>query len=148
MASSTSDPYLTPAMEAPPGLHFNLIDPKSTDYSTFIIYVLVIVLSTPFVVVRLYTRKFITRLVWWDDRPCSLDDLRYASNGTLMGCDRVVSWAGCSRSCLLALFSKQSTMAVVLICGMCPRQNKCVLPKLGPPFFQSIQWGKTKQRLP
>ncbi|KAF6218247.1 hypothetical protein HO133_006209 [Letharia lupina] len=52
MASLTSDPYLTPAMKAPPGLHSNLIDPPSTGYSTIIICILVIVLSTPFVVLR------------------------------------------------------------------------------------------------
>lgn len=67
MASLTSDPYLIPAMEAPPGVHSDLIDPPSTAYSTIIILVLVIIISTPFVVLRLYTRKFITRQVWWDD---------------------------------------------------------------------------------
>lgn len=59
-------------MEAPPGLHSNLIDPPSSAYSTIIICVLIIVLPTPFVVLRLYTRKFISRQVWWDDWCCVL----------------------------------------------------------------------------
>ena len=77
-------------MEAPPGLHSNLIDPPSTDYSTIIICVLVIVLSTPFVMLRLYTRKFITREVWWDDCANPPHAVRHLSNGILMGCGRVL----------------------------------------------------------
>ena len=77
-------------MEAPPGLQSNLIDPPSTDYSTIIICVLVIVLSTPFVMVRLYTRKFITREVWWDDCAYPLHTVRYVSNCILMGWGRVL----------------------------------------------------------
>lgn len=76
MASLTSNQYLTPAMEAPPGLHSNLIDPPSSAYSTIIICVLIIVLPTPFVVLRLYTRKFISRQVWWDDCSYSHHDAK------------------------------------------------------------------------
>ena len=90
MASLISDPYLTPAIEAPPGLHSNLVDPPSTSYSTIIICVLIIVLSTPFVLLRLYTRKFITRHVWWDDCQCSHRTIRFNSSSMLMGCDRVL----------------------------------------------------------
>ncbi|CAD6590843.1 MAG: hypothetical protein ASARMPREDX12_004751 [Alectoria sarmentosa] len=72
MAPLTSDQYLRPAMEAPPGLHSNLIDPSSTDYLTIIVCVLILVLSTPFVALRLYTRQFITSQVWWDDGCCVL----------------------------------------------------------------------------
>ena len=90
MASFSSDPYLTPAMEAPPGLHSDLIDPPSTDYSTITICVLVIILSTPFVILRLYTRKFINHQIWWDDCPYLVYSVRYASSCILMGCDRVL----------------------------------------------------------
>ena len=91
MTSFNSDPYTTPAMEAPSGFHSNLINPPSTNYSTIIICVLVIVLSTPFVIARLYTRKFITHQVWWDD--CTYSILSHSV--------WAVYWQTVTGSCLL-----------------------------------------------
>ena len=91
MASLTSDPYTTPAMKAPSGLESNLINPPSTHYSSIIICVLVTVLSTPFVIVRLYTRKFVTHQIWWDDCIYSI-----LSNSIWAVC-----WRAVTGSCLL-----------------------------------------------
>ena len=90
MATSNLDPYLIPAMEAPSGLHSNLINPPSTGYSTVVICVLVIVLSTPFVGLRWFTRKYINHQVWWDDCSCSHYAVRLHSFSILMDYDRVL----------------------------------------------------------
>ncbi|MCJ1460422.1 hypothetical protein MMC28_010804 [Mycoblastus sanguinarius] len=72
MAASHSNPHLTPAMPAPPGQHSDLINPPSQKYPTIVCLVLAISLSAPFVGVRIYTRHYITRKLWWDDWTCLL----------------------------------------------------------------------------
>ena len=62
----------------------------------------------------------------------------------------VVYWAGSSRSRLRASSSKRSTTVGVLICGMCPRQTTCILPKsvLDPSLIAeetTTQWLATPQ---
>ena len=90
MAALASNPYLIPAMKAPPGLHSNLIDPPSTSHPIIVICVLVIVLPTPFVILRLYTRKFINHQVWWDDCSYSYHVNSYRLTSMLMNYDRVL----------------------------------------------------------
>lgn len=67
MATKTSNPNLTPAMSAPPGYTSNLINPPSQGYVTIIVMTVFLALTTPTVIIRMYTRHFINRAVWWDD---------------------------------------------------------------------------------
>ena len=54
-------------MPAPARHHSQLISPPQHTYSTIICLVLAIVLSAPVVGVRMYTRQYISRKLWWDD---------------------------------------------------------------------------------
>ncbi|KAL9125699.1 MAG: hypothetical protein Q9217_005144 [Psora testacea] len=67
-----SDPSLTPAGKPPPELNSNLNDPPSNGYITIIVAAIVISLTTPFVLLRMYIRQFINRRLWWDDYTCVL----------------------------------------------------------------------------
>lgn len=67
MSPSTPDPYTTPALKPPKGVTPNLIDPSSQGYVCIIAMVIYLVVTTPFVMIRMYTRRFINRRVWWDD---------------------------------------------------------------------------------
>ena len=62
--------------------------------------VLTLALSTPFVALRLYVRRFLTRQVWWDD--CSFS-LHIATNhhpiDKLMTSDRVLHYSLDLRNC-------------------------------------------------
>ncbi|KAL8676919.1 MAG: hypothetical protein Q9224_007240, partial [Gallowayella concinna] len=62
-----TDPIPTPAITAPPGHKSNLLHPPSKDRVFIACCVLVIVLSTPWVLVRIYTRRRISAKLWWDD---------------------------------------------------------------------------------
>lgn len=64
---SNTDLKLTPALEAPPGKHSQLVNPPDKDQIYIACCVLVIFLSTPFLVVRLYTRYRIKPKLGWDD---------------------------------------------------------------------------------
>lgn len=72
MENSPSDPNLTPALKAPDGMVSNLVDPPSEAYITIVVLSIFLIVTTPLVLIRLYTRHFITRHLWWDD--CKLDD--------------------------------------------------------------------------
>lgn len=61
------DPDNTPALKAPHGVTSNLINPPSEGDVTIIVMVVFLVCTTPFVLIRMYTRRFITRRMWWDD---------------------------------------------------------------------------------
>ncbi|MCJ1469750.1 hypothetical protein MMC07_008392 [Pseudocyphellaria aurata] len=67
MATPASDPNLTPALSAPSGLVSNLVDPPSRAYITITCMVIFLTLTTPIVFIRVYTRHFINRHLWWDD---------------------------------------------------------------------------------
>ncbi|MCJ1359567.1 MAG: hypothetical protein MMC33_009569 [Icmadophila ericetorum] len=57
--------------EAPPsGVTSNLVDPSSKAYWVTITWVVCLTLSTLFVLIRMYTRIFITKPVRWDDYTC------------------------------------------------------------------------------
>ncbi|KAL8811929.1 MAG: hypothetical protein Q9223_007418 [Gallowayella weberi] len=66
--ATKNDPKSTPAVVAPPGLKSNLVNPPSKDGVFIICCVLAIVLSTPWVLVRIYTRRRVSAKLWWDDR--------------------------------------------------------------------------------
>ncbi|KAL8928490.1 MAG: hypothetical protein Q9208_001724 [Pyrenodesmia sp. 3 TL-2023] len=68
--SSQAGPNTISAIPPPPGRHSNLIDPPSIDSTVLACSVLLLVLSTPWVAVRLYTRIQIKPKVWWDDLTC------------------------------------------------------------------------------
>lgn len=67
MASTIADPNLRPALEAPPGVTSNLIDPPNQQHAIIITMVVYLALTTPFVLARMYTRHIINRRLWWDD---------------------------------------------------------------------------------
>ncbi|PHH59526.1 hypothetical protein CDD81_2888 [Ophiocordyceps australis] len=67
MPALASNPDLTPALAPPPGVISNLVDPPSQGYATIIAMVLYMVIATPCVAARLYTRARIHRKLWWDD---------------------------------------------------------------------------------
>ncbi len=73
MSPPTPDPYTTPALKWPHGVTPNLIDPPSQGYVCIIAMVIYLVVTTPFVAIRMYTRYFINRRVWWDDCKFSPD---------------------------------------------------------------------------
>ena len=66
--ASKSDLNIIPAIPAPLGHHSNLVDPPNIDPIVIAFSVLFVLLSTPWVVVRLYTRIWIKPKLWWDDR--------------------------------------------------------------------------------
>ncbi|KAL8902530.1 MAG: hypothetical protein Q9207_004628 [Kuettlingeria erythrocarpa] len=68
--ASHVDLNTTPAIAAPPGQHSNLVDPSSIDTTVITCSVLLLVLSTPWVAIRLYTRIQIKPKLWWDDLTC------------------------------------------------------------------------------
>ncbi|KAI9747944.1 MAG: hypothetical protein M1815_003738 [Lichina confinis] len=58
---------LKPALEPPPGVTPNFVDPPSRSYITVIVVTLGLVLTTPLFLLRMYTRYYINRRLWWDD---------------------------------------------------------------------------------
>ncbi|KAL8832856.1 MAG: hypothetical protein Q9170_004722 [Blastenia crenularia] len=83
--STKSNPNITPAIPAPAGQRSNLVDPPSKDPIFIACCVLIIVLSTPWVAVRLYTRFKIKPKLWWDDCEASkhsfVKDIRSLTTG-------------------------------------------------------------------
>ena len=67
MPTSNADPNTTPTLPAPPGHHSQLIDPPRQTLPTILCLTLAIVLSAFFVALRMYTRRYISRKLWWDD---------------------------------------------------------------------------------
>ncbi|KAL9111389.1 MAG: hypothetical protein Q9227_004266 [Pyrenula ochraceoflavens] len=67
MATSHADPDNTPALKPPSGQTSNLVDPPSQAYATIITLVLYMVIATPCIIARLYTRAKIHKKLWWDD---------------------------------------------------------------------------------
>lgn len=65
MASPTTS--IKPALTPPPGIVPNFVDPPSQSYAIIIAIVFFLVSTTPFVLVRLYTRYYINQKLWWDD---------------------------------------------------------------------------------
>lgn len=92
MSPSTSDPYTTPALKSPQGVRPNLIDPASQGYVCIIAMVIYLVVATPFVVIRMYTRHFINRRVWWDDCRFSLNVAQMLENADLFLDTSVIAW--------------------------------------------------------
>ncbi|KAL6712882.1 hypothetical protein ACLMJK_009594 [Lecanora helva] len=72
MATHNADLSIIPTIKAPPGLHSNLVDPPHQTLPTILGLILFIMVSAPFVALRMYTRRYITRKLWWDDWTCLL----------------------------------------------------------------------------
>ncbi|MCJ1251768.1 hypothetical protein MMC30_009006 [Trapelia coarctata] len=72
MSSPSLDPTVTPALAAPPGLTSNLVNPPSQAYITIVVQIVLLVLATPFVFIRLFTRFYVHHGLWWDDASCVL----------------------------------------------------------------------------
>ena len=66
MATKTP-PNLTPAVSPPPGVQSNLVDPAKKDWIFISCCIVVIAFSTPWVLMRFYTRQWIKPSIWWDD---------------------------------------------------------------------------------
>lgn len=71
---SHSDADTKLAIPPPPGKHSNLVTPPNSDRIFIVFCVLLILLSTPWVLLRLYTRLRIKPKLWWDDLEKSLRD--------------------------------------------------------------------------
>lgn len=67
MSSPSLDPNITPALAAPVGFTSNLVNPPSQAYVTIVVQTILLVLATPFVFVRLFTRFYVHHGLWWDD---------------------------------------------------------------------------------
>ena len=65
MASANSPS--APAVPPPRGEHSQFVDPPTNDVGFIVMYIVFVVVSTPLIIIRMYTREFITRRVWWDD---------------------------------------------------------------------------------
>lgn len=63
---------MTPAIPPPPGQYSQLVNPPSMDTTIIACTALLLVLATPLVVVRLYTRIHIKPKLWYDDGTCVL----------------------------------------------------------------------------
>ena len=87
---------VTPALRAPPGMTSNLSNPSSEAYITIIVTVILIVITAPIVLLRLYTRCFINRRLWWDDCKCSLFVLLFTrptpESGLLIVDTLIIAW--------------------------------------------------------
>ncbi|KAL8906327.1 MAG: hypothetical protein Q9207_002102 [Kuettlingeria erythrocarpa] len=57
----------TPAMRPPPGVESNFVNPRSQETANIILHTICLVLTTLFLVMRLYTRHFISHWLGWDD---------------------------------------------------------------------------------
>ena len=57
----------TPALPPPPGVTSNFSNPASHDTATIIMHTLCLILTTLFVVMRIYTRYFISHWLSVDD---------------------------------------------------------------------------------
>ncbi|KAL9041114.1 MAG: hypothetical protein Q9180_001495 [Flavoplaca navasiana] len=67
-----SDLDMTSAIPPPSGQYLNLVDPPSIDTTIIACTALLLVLPTPLVLVRLYTRIRIKPKLWYDDGTCVL----------------------------------------------------------------------------
>ncbi|KAL8800035.1 MAG: hypothetical protein Q9200_007372 [Gallowayella weberi] len=90
--ATKNDPKSTPAVVAPPGLKSNLVNPPSKDGVFIICCVLAIVLSTPWVLVRIYTRRRVSAKLWWDDLTCVLGWAFMVAHSALL--INVLQWGG------------------------------------------------------
>jgi hypothetical protein len=57
----------TPAFPPPPGVIPNFVNPDSQDTATIVLHTVCLTLTTFFIVMRVYTRHFISLWLGWDD---------------------------------------------------------------------------------
>ena len=67
MATSPFDPDGTSAGKPPLGVAPNLINPPSQGYNVVVGMSVYLLLTTPIVLARMYTRYYINHRLWWDD---------------------------------------------------------------------------------
>ncbi|KAL8765465.1 MAG: hypothetical protein Q9194_006559 [Teloschistes cf. exilis] len=63
---------IVPGIEPPNGQRSNFVNPPSQRGLILAVATLAITFSTFFVIIRIYTRHFVTRKLWWDDWTCIL----------------------------------------------------------------------------
>ena len=100
MASTSQlPPYLIPALKPPPGLSPDFEHPPTLRRRIIAASVIFPAIAACFVAIRIYTRAFITRALWWDD--CTW-------NGRC--CDLIVTYDdhGIPKSSLVSMAIKHS----------------------------------------
>jgi hypothetical protein len=70
MSSISPTPTITPGIAPPPGQQSNFIDPPSQASLATIVMAVYLALTTPLLIMRMYTRIYINKLVKWDDCKC------------------------------------------------------------------------------
>ncbi|KAI9747112.1 MAG: hypothetical protein M1815_004617 [Lichina confinis] len=65
--SPTLPPAQRPGLPPPPGVTSNFVDPPGDGTSIIIVCAIELVLTTVILLLRMYTRIFVNRRVWWDD---------------------------------------------------------------------------------
>lgn len=61
------DPWKTPALLPPPGMHSNFLNPESHANQTIVACSIVTAIMILFLVARMYTKIYLTHSVGWDD---------------------------------------------------------------------------------
>ena len=72
-----------PAGSPPPGIKSNFIDPPSLRTPVFAVNAILLFLATVVVSLRIYTKKFLSRHLWWDDYVCVFGLLGTATHSAL-----------------------------------------------------------------
>lgn len=80
----TTNAGIVPGVKPPAGQQSNFVDPPSKRGLIIAVAVLAITLSTSFLCLRLYTRRFINRKLWWDDWACILGWIGLTALAALM----------------------------------------------------------------
>ena len=68
---------IVPGLTPPPGVTSNFVNPPSQSNITIIVMTVYLVLTTPLVILRMYTRAFVKGPVKWDD--CKLQSAAIVS---------------------------------------------------------------------
>ena len=80
LSAQTIEQYMhKPAAKPPAGVTPDFNNPPSLETSVIVVAVLCLAISTFFVAMRLYTRHFVLRKLWWDDcKQCPVRCLKYS----------------------------------------------------------------------
>ena len=82
-----------PAAKPPAGVTPDFNNPPSLETSVIVVVVLCLAISSFFVAMRLYTRHFVLRKLWWDD--CKQCSVQYLKLRVLMKVQKTFhSWHG------------------------------------------------------
>ena len=82
-----------PAAKPPAGVTPDFNNPPSLETPLIVVVVLFVAISSFFVAMRLYTRHFVLRKLWWDD--CKQRSIQYLKESVLMKLQKIfLSWHG------------------------------------------------------